>query len=154
MDHACRKATAVPIVNVMDIPPELIQLAGSLVAILALAGIARWLKLGKPVPISSLDEARLAAKEAVHGFDAIELAVDRDGRGAILRDTAGRILLLKQHGNKFAGRILGGHARAAAKGNLLNIESGEKRFGVIAILVDGAPKWADAINQLNGKMNA
>ena len=54
------------------------KLIGSLVAILALAGISRWLGLGGDVRIRDEAEARRLADEAVCGFAAVDVALDRD----------------------------------------------------------------------------
>ena len=53
----------------------LVQIGGSLVAILALAGIARWLQLGEDVRLRDKDEARALAQAAVCGFDPVEIAL-------------------------------------------------------------------------------
>ena len=47
---------------------QLVQLAGSIVAILALAGFARWLKLGES-RITTAEDARRFAEEALAGFE-------------------------------------------------------------------------------------
>lgn len=135
-----------------------LQLAGSLLAVLALAGLARWLGLGRSPLLASEEDARRAAQEAVDGFDPIRFGIDREGRAALLADAAGRILLLKQHGNFFAARLLGTSARAelaeAPAHKLLIVHSGERRFGSAQLELDDAGAWAEAINRLNGAGHA
>ncbi len=131
-----------------------LQLAGSLLAVLALAGLARWLGLGQAPKLASEEDARGAAQEAIDGFDPVRFGIDREGRAALLADAAGRILLLKQHGNFFAARLLGASARAELAGSPenkhLTVHSGERRFGSVQMEVDDAGAWAEAINRLNG----
>ena len=142
----------------MNLPPELLQFLGSLFAILALAAIARALRLGKEPKLMSDDDAHRAAGEAVDGFKATGLARDHEGRGAILRDAAGRLLVLKPHGNHFASRILTSRARARLwqdKGkNTLEIDCGERRFGSVILEIENPQAWAEAINGLEANCNA
>lgn len=126
----------------MDVPPALVQFLGSLAAILVLAGIAWMLGLGKERGIASEEEARLAAQEAFHGFIPVEIALDRAGRAALLRDADGQILLLRPHGTHVAGRILTPASSARVEDGRLVIDSGERRFGRFTIGVDDAQAWA------------
>ena len=68
---------------------QLLQLGGSLLAILVLAGIAWALKLGQPRTIDTAERALALAREADTAFDPSEAAVGRDGSAAILADSAG-----------------------------------------------------------------
>ena len=72
---------------------DLIKLAASGIAILAVAGLARWMGLGADVRIRDADHARFLAGQAVDGFEAVDVALDRAGIGALLRDAAGRQML-------------------------------------------------------------
>ena len=76
----------------------LLQFGGSLVAILALYWIARRLGLGGDARIRSEDDARDLAEEAHCGFEPHEIALDREGRGALLRDDKGRVMVLRHIG--------------------------------------------------------
>lgn len=132
----------------MDLPPALLQFLGSLVAILALAGVALWLKLGPSPRLSEEDEARAAAEEAVSGFEAVEVGLDREGRGALLRDAAGRILLLRPHGTHFAGRLLTPAARMELDGEVLSVDTAEKRFGTARLTLDDPSAWMQALEAI------
>ncbi|WP_261388760.1 hypothetical protein [Qipengyuania gaetbuli] len=134
----------------MDLPPALLQFLGSLVAILALAAIARAMKLGPERTLKSREEALEAAEEAVSGFSAVALALDADGRGALLRDALGRVLLLRPHGTHFAGRVLTAAARARLEGDALVIDTAEKRYGTARLRVDDADAWMQAIETIEG----
>ncbi|WP_234033944.1 hypothetical protein [Qipengyuania gaetbuli] len=134
----------------MDLPPALLQFLGSLVAILALAAIARAMKLGPERTLKSREEALEAAEEAVSGFGTVALALDADGRGALLRDAQGRVLLLRPHGTHFAGRVLTAAARARLEGDALVIDTAEKRYGAARLRVDDADAWMQAIKAIEG----
>lgn len=130
----------------MNLPPALVQFLGSLAAILALAGVTRWLRLGPAPRLADEAAARTAADEAANGFEAVALALDRNGSGAVLRDAAGRIVLLRPHGTHFAGRLLGDAATARIEGGALLVDSGERPYGTTLLEVPEAQAWADAIN--------
>lgn len=136
----------------MDVPPLVIQTAGSLVAILALAGLAWWMKLGGAPRLASSDEVRRAAGEVADGFAPIAESCDAAGRAAIARDAAGRIMVIKRHGNRFAGRILGPEAAARLwrdQGTTaLEVDCGEARFGKVFLDLPDAQAWAAAINRV------
>lgn len=123
-------------------------LVGSLVAILALAGLAHWLQLGRDPRIADEEDARRAADHAVDGFTPVRFGIDADGRGALLADEAGRLLLLKPHGNFFAGRLLGPSAGARREGEALVVSSGEKRFGAVTLTLAEPASWAAAVDKL------
>lgn len=130
----------------------LIQTAGSLVAILALAGLAWWLKLGGAPQFDSEDAVRRAAGEVEDGFDPVDIALDAEG--ALARDASGRIMLIKCHGNRFAGRILGRGSRARVSDGRLAVDPGEVRFGKVLLSIPDAEAWADAINRVNEPQDA
>lgn len=132
----------------------LVQTAGSLVAILALAGLAWWLKLGGTPRLDSEDAVRRAAGEVEDGFAPVEVACDAVGAGALARDGAGRIMAIKRHGNRFAGRVLGRDAAAWVAGGQLEVYPGEARFGTVFLTIHDAEAWADAINEIDERQDA
>lgn len=140
----------------MELPPLVLQTAGSLVAILALAALAWWLKLGGTPALDSDDAVQRAAGEVEDGFTPI--ASTCDGKAALTRDGAGRIMVIKRHGNRFASRILGPEARANLLhdrgATALEVDPGEARFGTVFLDIADAETWADAINRLNGPQDA
>jgi hypothetical protein len=130
---------------------QLLQLGVSLLAILALAWMARWLQLGSDVRLKHEAEARQLAEAALPGFKAEALALDRAGIGALLRDGDGRVMLLKRHGAHFAARLLGSHANARLDRNFLTIGTGERTFGSLTLdLGDKAQSWASSLRRLDG----
>ena len=132
----------------MGIPPDLLRFAGSLAAILLLAGLAWWLRLGPQRSLESDDAARDAARDALDGFEPIALARDREGSAALLRDAEGRILLIRQHGSHFAGRLLDTRASARIVEGALLVDSGEKRYGATRLELDDPEPWRAAIARL------
>lgn len=136
----------------------LLQTAGSLVAILALAGLAWWMKLGGAPRLDSAAAVGRAAGEVEDGFTAVAFACDAQGASALARDAAGRIVVIKRHGNRFAGRVLGGGAtvrlRRDTDASTLEVDPGEPRFGTVVLALPEPETWAEAINRLNGTQNA
>lgn len=131
-----------------------LQTAGSLVAILALAGLAWWMKLGGNPRLGSEDAVRRAAGEVEEGFTPVAVTRDTEGRAALARDAAGRIMVIKRHGNRFAGRVLGPAAVARRKGETLAVHCGEALFGMVMLDLRDSAAWEEAINRLNGRGDA
>ncbi|MCR9179916.1 hypothetical protein [Erythrobacter sanguineus] len=137
----------------MALNPLLLQFGGSLIAILALAGLARWLGLGGTPRLATDADVHRVAAEVADGFAPVAIDLDREGQAAIARDAEGRIMLIKRHGNRFAGRILGPAAQARLLTNLgpeaLVVDCGEARFGTVSLDLPAAEAWAEAINRLD-----
>ena len=131
-----------------EVPPEILRFAGSLGAILLLAGLAWRLKLGPQRALDSDDAAREAADEALDGFEPVAMVRDREGRAALLRDAGGRVLLLRQHGTHFAGRLLGPKASARIEDGALIVDSGERSFGTARLDVENPDAWRETIARL------
>lgn len=130
---------------------QLIQLAASLVAILFLAWLAGRLGLGGEPRIRDAEHARALADEVLCGFDPIEVAVDRAGFGALLRDAEGQVLLLRRHGVHFVGRLLGASASGTLNRNFLTIVTPERSFGSVTLdLGPAAQQWAAGFRRLKG----
>jgi len=127
----------------------LIQTIGSLAAILALAGLAWWLKLGGTPRLASEADVSRAANEVEDGFCPVATVCDADGTAAIARDAGGRIMIIRRHGNRFAGRVLGPAASARFDGARLIVDPGEARFGAVALDLADAQAWAGAINRVS-----
>lgn len=127
---------------------QLLQFLGSLAAILLLAGLAWWLKLGPERRLSSEEEARRAAAEAADGFAATDLALDAEGRAALLRDAGGRIMLLRPHGTHFAGRILTPAATARIESDTLVVDTSERRYGSVVLRIAEPQAWVKRIEAI------
>jgi hypothetical protein len=132
-----------------------LQIAGSIVAVLLLGLLCSKLGLGADVRIGSEDEARQLAREALCGFEPVDLALDRAGIGALLRDGQGRVMLLRRHGAHFAARLLDSHAFTRLDRNFLTLGTDETTFGRITLdLGDKAQSWASSLRHLGGAANA
>lgn len=133
----------------------LIKFGGSLLAIVALAWLARRLGLGGDLRIADEDHARALADEAICGFDPVDIAIDRAGMGALLRDARGRVLLLRRHGTHFASRLLDSYAHARLDRNFLTLATTDTRFGSVTLdLGQKAPEWAASLRRLEGPSHA
>ena len=126
------------------------QLGASLLAILVLAWLAAKLGLGGDERIRDEDHARELAHHVHYGFEPIEVAIDRAGMGALLKDSEGRQLLIRRHGSHFAGRMLDANAHARLDRSFLTIGA-EKSFGQFTLdLGDQAQSWAAGLRGLRG----
>lgn len=127
----------------------LLKLAGSVAAILFLAWFARWLNLGGDVRIRSEEQAREIADQVLCGFDPVDIAIDKAGIGALMRDAEGRHLLVRRHGAQFAGRLLDRHSDTRLDQNFLTVGTGEKTFGKVTLnLGPQAQYWAAGLRHL------
>ena len=128
---------------------EVGKLAVSGVAILLLAWTAKRMGLGGDVRIRDVEHAKALADEAICGFEPVDIALDRAGIGALMKDAAGRHLLIRRHGAQFAGRLLDRHSDSRLDHNFLTIGTGEKRFGKITLnLGEKAQYWAAGLRHM------
>ena len=128
---------------------ELLKLGGSIAAILFIAWFARFLGLGGDVRIRSEEQARDIANETCCGFDPVEIAIDKAGIAALLRDAEGRHLLVRRHGVQWAGRLLDRHNDSRLDKNFLTVGTGEKTFGSVTLnLGSQASHWAAGLRNL------
>ncbi|MEP7348328.1 MAG: hypothetical protein ABI668_00065 [Sphingorhabdus sp.] len=128
---------------------ELVKLAASVIAILALAYFAYWLQLGGDLRIRDEDHARRLADEIIFGFEPVDIVLDRAGIGALMRDAKGRHLLVRRHGAQFAGRLLDRHSESRLDHNFLTVGTGDKSFGKITLnLGKDAQYWAAGLRHL------
>ena len=128
---------------------QALQFGGSLAAILLLAWLARRLGLGGDPRLRDPDEARRLAGEALCGFEAQDVVLDRAGIGALLRDSAGRVMLLRRHGVRWAARLVDSHAGVRLDRGFMTIATGEPAFGAITLdLGDQAQAWAGSLRRM------
>ncbi|MES2783052.1 MAG: hypothetical protein V4657_09665 [Pseudomonadota bacterium] len=129
---------------------ELLKLAGSIAAILFIAWLARFWKLGGDVRIRNEEQAREIANEALCGFDPVDIGIDKAGIAALMRDADGRHLLVRRHGVQWAGRLLDHHNEARLDQNFLTVGTGEKTFGSVTLNLGAqASHWAAGLRHLN-----
>jgi hypothetical protein len=129
--------------------PQIVQLAASIAAILFIAWLAHRMGLGGDVRIRDAAHARALAHEAVFGFVPVEIGLDRAGIAALMKDAAGRHLLIRRHGAQFAARLLDRHSASRLDRNFLTIGTGERLFGTITLdLGADAQNWAAGLRHL------
>jgi hypothetical protein len=126
---------------------ELLKFLGSILAVGGLVAIAWRLRLGgSGAALADEGEARELADNAICGFAAAEVALDARGKGALLRDGDGRIVLLRPHGVHFAARLLDRASTVKRAGPILTIATGETTFAPAQIdLGDAAETWDNRI---------
>ena len=128
---------------------DLAKFGASLVAILGLAWLARSMGLGGDVRIRNADHARFLANEAIEGFEPVDIALDKAGIGALLRDAQGRQMLLRRHGAAWVARLLDERTEARLDRGFLTIGTGEKTFGAVTLhLGEAAGVWAAGLRRL------
>lgn len=114
-------------------------LGGSLVAIFALAGIARWLDLGGDARIDRDEAVRLAEEQ---GFAVADVALDRAGLAALVRDEADNFMLVRRHGAHFVAHPVRDAQAARLDHRLLSLGK------VTLDLGDQAGVWAANLRRL------
>ncbi len=132
----------------MEIPPLLLQFAGSLVAILVIYLIARFMRLGGSPKLADEAAVSAAVDEVEAGFVPRLVSISRDGAAALAKDSHGRIMVIKRHGNQFAGRVLKSSATAREEVDAIVVDPRETQFGTVRLCIKDAASWADAINRL------
>lgn len=109
----------------------ILKLIGSLIAILALAGLARWFGFGGGW-IASEEQARAEAEASFAGFRAARATLSSDGAAALVEGTDGSFVVLKRHGVHPAGRrVTPAQLRDTAEG--VRVETGDARFGTVLV---------------------
>ena len=110
----------------------MLQLAGSLAAILVLAGIAWALRLGRDARLASPEEAAAAAEAALAGFETQDVVLGADGAGALAVGVDGRLAAIKRHGARAAVReVRWAAVRSVPQGAI--VETAERRFGTVVL---------------------
>lgn len=129
--------------------PAVVQLGGSLVAIMLLAWLAGMLGLGGDVRLRDKGEAVALARTAICDFTPVDIILDRAGIGALLRDGEGRVMLLRRHGVHFAARLITNHEGSRLDRNLLTVATGDRFFGSVTLdLGPEAQTWAGSLRRL------
>ena len=129
---------------------ELIQLGLSLVAVFFVAWLVGKIGLGADPRIADADHAIRLAEEAEAGFRGTEVARDRAGFAAIVKNAEGRMMLVRAHGNHFAARPVDASVEGRLDKDFLTLTTPEKRFGAVTLqLGKDAGMWASRMRDLN-----
>ena len=128
----------------------LIQFGVSLVAVLFVAWLVKRMGLGADPRIADADHAIRLAEEAEAGFNGTEVARDRAGLSAIVRNAEGRMMLVRAHGNHFAARPVDAATVGRLDKEFLTLTMPEKTFGSVTLqLGKDAGMWASRMRDLN-----
>lgn len=131
---------------------DAIQLGLSLVAVLFVAWLVKKMGLGADPRIADADHAIRLAEEAETGFRGVEVARDRAGFAAIVRDAEGRMMLVRAHGNFFAARPVDATVVGRLDKNFLTLTTPEKTFGAVTLqLGRDAGMWASRMRSLSDR---
>jgi hypothetical protein len=129
---------------------ELIQTGASVIAVLFIVWLVRAMGLGADPRIADADHAIRLAEEAEAGFRGIEVARDRAGFAAIVRNAEGRQMLVRAHGNHFAARPIDASVEGRLDKDFLTLTMPEKTFGSVTLqLGKDAGMWASRMRDLN-----
>lgn len=119
-----------------------LSLAGSLAAVFLVAWLVGRLGLGRAAP---LDEAgaRQAAEQAFIGHHFGAVALDRDGRAALVAAADGAVALIRSHGDKWVARLIAPPVAAQTDGEALIVPPSEAMFGTTTLMLGAeAAAWA------------
>ena len=129
---------------------DLIQLGASLLAVLFVAWLVKKIGLGADPRIEDAAHAIRLADEAEAGFNGSEVARDRAGFAAIVRNAEGRMMLVRAHGNHFAARPVDAATVGRLDKDFLTLTMPEKTFGAVTLqLGKDAGMWASRMRDLN-----
>ncbi len=128
---------------------ELAQLGGSVVAVLFVVWLVKRMGLGADPRIADDAHAIRLAEEAEAGFRGIEVARDRAGFAAIVRNAAGRQMLVRAHGNHFAARPIDAAVEGRLDKDFLTLTMPERTFGAVTLhLGKDAGMWASRMREI------
>jgi hypothetical protein len=141
----------------MPLPPELAmidwalvgRMGASLTGIGLLYIIAWKMGLGGDPRLADEADAQQKARDGLYGFEAVDIALDKAGMSALLRDAASRHALIFRVGNRFVARLVPGTAGARLDQALLTINLHEPDLPpVILNLGDKAQYWASGLRHI------
>ena len=128
---------------------DLIQTGASLLAVLFVAWLVGRMGLGADPRIEDAAHAIRLAEEAEAGFGGTEVARDRAGFAAIVRNAEGRMMLVRAHGNHFAARPVDAATVGRLDKDFLTLTMPEKSFGAVTLqLGKDAGMWASRMREL------
>jgi hypothetical protein len=127
----------------------LIQLGASLVAVLLVVWLVKAMGLGGDPRIADADHAIRLAEEAETGFGGIDVARDRAGFAALVRNGEGRMMLIRAHGNHFVARPVDAGVVGRLDKDFLILTTPERSFGAVSLqLGRDAGMWASRMRDL------
>jgi hypothetical protein len=126
-----------------------IQLGVSLLGVLALGWLARRLDLGGDTRIQGRDHAMTLADASLYGFDGVDAAVDLAGYSALVKDAAGRHVLIFTKGAHFVARLVRPPIEGRLDQRLLTIDLQEPDMDPVTLnLGEQAQYWASGLRHI------
>lgn len=107
----------------------------SFIIILVVTALVRMLRLGE-VRLENRAMACHWAAKNIPFFVPDDAIISEDSQSALVNDADGRIVLIKRHGSKFAGRLLTPPIDAERHGAMWQINSNDKHFGKVSMQFD------------------
>jgi hypothetical protein len=127
----------------------LVQTGASLVTVLLVAWLVGKMGLGADPRIEDESHAIRLAEEAEAGFRGTEVARDRAGFAAIVQNAAGRMMLIRAHGNFFAARPIDASVIGRLDKDFLTLTMPERTFGAVTLqLGKDAGMWASRMRNI------
>jgi len=114
----------------------------SAAAIAMLTAIA-WAMGFRSDPVLDEAAATAEAQGRLAGFRAADVQLATDGRGALLRDAAGRLALILPLGDGWLVRRIPPDARVRYKGGVLHVAFGEPMLRDARLAVPRLPAWLE-----------
>lgn len=128
---------------------EFLQLGASLLAVFLIAWLVRRIGLGGDPRIANDAHAIRLAEEAEAGFRGTEVARDRAGFAAIVRNGEGRQMLVRAHGNHFAARAIDAQVLGRLDKEFLTLTVPDRTFGSVTLhLGKDAGLWASRMREV------
>jgi hypothetical protein len=128
-----------------------VQTGASLVAVFFVAWLVGRMGLGADPRIEDAAHAIRLAEEAEAGFRGTDVARDRAGFAAIVRNAEGRMMLVRAHGNHFAARPVDRQMMARLDKDFLTLTPPERTFGAVTLqLGKEAGVWAARMREIPG----
>ncbi len=128
---------------------DLIQLGASVAAVLFVVWLVKTMGLGADPRIADEAHAIRLAEEAEAGFGGVEVARDRAGFAAIVRNREGRQMLVRAHGNHFAARPIDAKVIGRLDKDFLTLTMPERTFGAVTLhLGKDAGMWASRMREI------
>lgn len=130
----------------------LAQTGASLLAVLGIAWLVRRMGLGADPRIADAAHAIRLAEEAETGFGGVDVARDRAGFAAIVRNAEGRMMLVRAHGNFFAARPVDASVVGRLDKGFLILTTPERTFGAVTLqLGKDAGMWASRMRNISAR---
>lgn len=121
----------------------------SLAAVLVMAGVARWLKLGDDMRIADADHAKAIAFDTLYGFQAVDAAIDRAGYSALVKDVLNRHALIYKLGAHFVVRMINPPVEGRLDQRFLTIDLAEPGVAPVTLnLGEAAQYWAAGLRHI------